>query len=269
LDLTVYRAILLWVIPKPDETTHMVGNTEQSIIDSFRPDSPVGTEFLRLYHNVVKKVHVQGSRSLLVTSATIGEGKSTVASFLALTLATIKKKVLLVDADLRLPRLHKLFNHYLEEGVTEVIDGTIPLSQALKPTKHANLTLLTAGRLTRTPSDYFEAGNVGRILTGVGPRFDFVIVDSAPVLPVVDPLVLAQSVSGVLLVVKAGVTHRDLVKQAVEVMQQAGTPVLGILLNNVKEVLPYHYSHRYSYQYYHAVDNGLSPEELGKKGNRP
>jgi capsular exopolysaccharide synthesis family protein len=234
----------------------MVGNTEQSIIDSYQPDSPVGTEFLRLYHNVVKKNTANGARSFLITSATLGEGKSTVASFLALTLATIKKKTLLVDADLRRPALHRLFNHYLEEGLTEVAEGTIALAKALKATKLPNLTLLTAGRLTQNPSDYFEAGHVGRILAEVGPQFDFVIVDSAPVLPVVDALVLAQSVSGVLLVVKAGVTHRDLVKQTSEVMKQAGTPLLGILLNNVKQVLPYHYSYRYAYQYYHADGNG-------------
>ena len=243
----------------------MAGKTEQSILDFYRPDSPVGTEFLRLYHNVVKKNSANGAKSFLITSATLGEGKSTVASFLALTLATIKKNTLLVDADLRRPALHKLFNLYLEEGVTELADGAISLVQALKQTGQPNLTLLTAGRLTHNPSDYFEAGHVGRILAEVGTKFDFVIVDSAPVLPVVDPLVLAQSVSGVLLVVKAGVTHRDLVKQASSVMQKAGTPLLGILLNNVKQVLPYHYSYRYAYQYYHSNGRDSAPAAKDKK----
>jgi len=224
--------------------------TEKSIFDFYHPDSPIGTEFLRIYHNVVKQVGAKSTKSFLVTSAILGEGKSTVASFLALTLGALSKKTLLVDADLRRPALHRFFNLYLEEGISDVADGSIPLAKALKETKLASLKVLTAGRLSREPGDYFEEGHVRRILTEVETAYEFVIVDCAPVLPVVDALVMAQSMSGVLLVIKAGATHRELVKQATEILQKAGSPLLGVLLNNAKQVLPHYHEHRYAYEYY-------------------
>ena len=109
---------------------------------------------------------------------------------------------------------------------------------------------MTAGRLSRDPGTYFEDGHVQKILTESRSRFDFVVIDCAPVMPVMDPLLLAQSVTSALLVVKAGATHRELVKQAAELLKKARAPLAGMLMNDVKEVLPYHYGHRYAYQYY-------------------
>ena len=113
---------------------------------------------------------------------------------------------------------------------------------------------MTAGRLTRYPSSYYEDGHIAKILEQARPRFDFVVVDCAPVMPVVDPIVIAPDVSGVLMVIKAGETHRELVKQATEVLTRAKAPLKGVLLNNVKGVLPYHYSYRYAYQYYSSAE---------------
>jgi capsular exopolysaccharide synthesis family protein len=186
----------------------------------------------------------------LITSATLGEGKSTAAAFLALTVATLKKKTLVVDADLRRPAMHRMFDLELDVGLTEVCDESTALAQAYKQTSSPYLSVLTAGRLSRDPSTYFEGGHVARILQHVRPLFDFVIVDCAPVMPVADPLTIIPEVTGLLFVVKMGETHRDLVKQATDVLTMAKAPISGVLLNDVKGVLPYHYGHRYAYQYY-------------------
>lgn len=229
----------------------MAESTDKSVLDHYQTDSPVGTEFLRLYHNLVHANNsAAGPHSFLITSATVGEGKSTAASYLALTLSTIKKKTLLIDGDLRRPTIHTSFNMYLEDGVTEVADGSLPQARAYKESSRPNLFIMSAGRLRRDPSSYYEDGHVARILDQAKPRFDFIIIDCAPVMPVVDPIVIAPYVSGVLLVVLAGVTHRDLVKQATQVLTNAKAPLKGVLLNNVKGVLPYHYSYRYAYEYY-------------------
>lgn len=222
-----------------------------TVFDYFQPDSPVGTEFLRLYHHLARpNAEPKSTQSFLITSATMGEGKSTVASFLALTLGTIKQKTLLIDCDLRRPKLHKLFGLYVEDGVTDVADGRLPLARAFKETRLPNLHVLTAGRLSNHPGTYVEDGHLGRILDQAKARFDFILIDCAPIMPVVDPVVLAKDTSGVLLVVKAGVTHRDLVKQAVDALKRAHAPIAGVLLNNVRNVLPYHYAYRYAYEYY-------------------
>jgi len=235
----------------------MADKKDSSIIDRYQPDSPVGTEFLRLYHNLERSGNsAPGPRSYLITSATLGEGKSTVASYLAMTLATIRKKTLLIDGDLRRPAIHTMFNLYLEDGITEIAGGGLPQARAYKETSLSHLHIITAGRLMQNPSSYYEDGQVAKIIEQAKQSFQYVILDCAPLLPVVDPLVVAPNVTGVLLVVKAGETHRDLVKQANDVLTRAKAPVMGVLLNNVKGVLPYQYSYRYAYEYYSAANSG-------------
>ncbi len=238
---------------------NMADVSPDSITDFYTLDSPAGTEFLRLYHGLLRDGETTpGAKAYLITSATVGEGKSTVASFFAMTLAAVKRKTLLLDADLRRPSIHKLFNLYLEDGVAEVSDGTLLLARAYKETPLANLHVLTAGRLSGEPSSYFEAGRISQILTQAKQRFDFIVVDSAPVMPVVDPIVMAGDVSGVLLVVKAGDTHRELVRHACDNLLKVKAPLKGILLNDVKQVLPNYYGNRYSY-YHYTHDNGSKP----------
>jgi len=232
------------------------GSHRGTIIRSYQTDSPVGTEFLRLFHGLVRGTDPKEPKTYLITSATVGEGKSTAASFLSITTASLKKKTLLVDADLRRPAIHRFFDLSLEDGVTDVSDGAIPLAKAYKETELPHLSVLTAGRLARDPRIYFEDGHLQRLLIEFRARFDFVVIDCAPVMPVMDTLLLAPIVTGVLLVVKAGATHRELVKEASESLKKAKAPLSGMVLNDVKEVLPYHYGHRYAYQYYTPIERG-------------
>jgi capsular exopolysaccharide synthesis family protein len=236
------------------ERTEVDGSKRHTIVDAFQADSPVGTEFLRLFHGLVRGTNAGEPKVYLITSATVGEGKSTAASFLSLTMATLKRKTLLLDADLRRPAIHRLFDLSLEDGVTDVADGQLPLTKAYKETPVPHLTVLTAGRLSKDPSSYFEGGHVQKIVLESKPRFDFIVIDCAPVMPVVDPMLLVGSVTSTLLLVKAGATHRELVKQASELLKKAHAPLAGILLNDVKEVLPSHYGHRYAYQYYRPTE---------------
>lgn len=228
----------------------MADTNEVSLIDSYQSDSPVGTEFLRLYHGIKSKEPRETAESFLITSATLGEGKSTTAAMFAITMAKLKKKTLLVDCDMRRPSIHKLLGLYLEEGMTEICDGSLALARAYKETKLPHLSVITAGRLGRNPTEYFEDGHVTKVLHQSKPKFEFIVVDCAPVMPVVDPIVIAPDVTGVVMVVKAGETHRDLVKQATELITSTGANMMGVILNNMKDVLPYQYSYRYSYQYY-------------------
>ena len=211
----------------------------------------MGTEFLRLYHTLSGMANVsQGARTFLITSSTVGEGKSTVAALLSITLGTLRKKTLLIDLDLRRPTIHRMFKFYLEDGVTDVADGSIPQARAYKQTELEFLHVLTAGRLSQNPNDYFESGHVEKILDLAKARFDYIILDCAPVMPVVDALVACRVASSVLMVVKVGETHRELVKEALAMLTKANAPLGGILLNNVSDVMPYHHGHRYAYEYY-------------------
>jgi capsular exopolysaccharide synthesis family protein len=228
----------------------------QSIIDFYNPDSAAGTEFRRLLHNVTKPINGEMRRSLLVTSATLAEGKSTVAAYLAIVAASHRSlKTLLVDCDLRRPSIHKLFKLPREQGVAEVLEGAFTAEQSFKDTSIETLSIMTAGTTKYSPSDLLDVETVKGFIEQLTFYFDLVIVDSAPVIPVSDPVILAPYLEGVVMVVKAGATQREVISRACEIIRNTDTEIVGVTLNNMKSALPYYYNHRYYGYSYSSREN--------------
>lgn len=224
----------------------MTKETRRPVLDYYHPESVVATEFRRLLHNVTRPVNGVERKSFLVTSAMLAEGKSTVASYLAITAAAYKKrKTVLVDCDLRRPTIHKLFSLPVENGVTDLIDGSIKVEDAFRSTPLKHLWVVTAGTLKDNPTELFEGDSVKRAIEQIKFYFDLVFVDCAPVIPVSDPVVLAPELDGLLLVVRAGATQKDVLQRACNIIGKSDTDIVGVVLNNVQGVLPYHYNHRY------------------------
>jgi capsular exopolysaccharide synthesis family protein len=221
------------------------------IFDYYHPESVVATEFRRLLHNITRSIDGIERKSFLVTSAMLSEGKSTVAAYLAITAAVYKKrKTILIDCDLRRPTVHKLFNLPIEKGITDLIDGSIEVEDAFKSTPMKHLWVVTAGTMTNNPTELFEGNSVKKAIEQIKFYFDLLFVDCAPVIPVSDPVVLAPELDGLLLVVKAGSTQLGVIKRACDIISKSESHVVGVVLNNVQGVLPYHYNHRYyGYQY--------------------
>ncbi len=218
-----------------------------AVLDDYHGESAAGTEFRRLLHNMLQSSKLaEGAKTFLITSATTGEGKSTIASNLAVT-ATIYKarKTLLVDADLRRPVLHEMFGFSRENGLTDVLDDKVKLEDAYKSTKLESLWVLSAGGRRSNPSKYFESAKLKEIVEASKFYFDLIIFDSAPVIPVADALSLGRLVDGVVMVLKAGETPREVAKRATEVIYDAGANLLGIAMNNESEALPYYFNQRY------------------------
>jgi capsular exopolysaccharide synthesis family protein len=217
-----------------------------SIYDAFDQESPMATEMRRLYSNIR---HLQGKpdmRSFLVTSAHRGEGKSTIASHLALTVARFKgKKSLIVDADLRRPRLHRVFAVPKEPGLLECLEGKMDPLDAVKNTPVENLKVIPAGGKVHSPAHLFEGDILSEILKKIRFYYDIVIVDCAPIIPVSDPMLIASEVDGVVLVVLAGRTPRNVVLRAKNILLDAKANLLGVVVNNLSEVLPYYYDYKY------------------------
>jgi capsular exopolysaccharide synthesis family protein len=227
--------------------------TRRPIFDYYHPESVVATEFRRLLHNITRPVDGIERKSFLVTSAMLSEGKSTVAAYLAITAAAYKKrKTILIDCDLRRPTVHKLFNLPIENGITDLIDGSIKVEDAFRSTSLKNLWVVTAGTLKDNPTELFEGDSVKHAIEQIKFYFDVVFVDCAPVIPVSDPVVLAPELDALLLVVKAGSTQKDVIKRACDIIGRSDTTIAGVVLNNVEGVLPYHYNHRY-YGYHYSV----------------
>ncbi len=171
-------------------------------------------------------------RSLQITSATSEEGKTTTAANLGVVLARAGELVILVNCDLRRPKLHELFGVSNEVGLTSVLLGEAALTDALKPvTSDRRLWLLPAGPRPPNPSDLLSSDRTSQVLTKLQSQASIVVVDSPPVLALSDAAILSAKVDGMLLVTRAGVSSRKRVTRAVDVLQQLGAPLLGTVLN--------------------------------------
>ncbi len=216
------------------------------ILEEYDVESPEATEFRRLYSRLRRTGEGEPIKSVLITSAVRGEGKSTTAAHLAITVARYRKtKTLLVDGDLRKPRIHDLFQLRNQPGLSEVLAGTASLKSCFKSTSLEDLKVLTAGNARLSPSESFDSDRMKDVFEEMRFYFDAIIVDTAPVIVVSDPIILGSEVGGVLLVVMAGKTPREVVKRAKDILADSNVKILGVVLNNADEVLPYYYDYRY------------------------
>lgn len=205
-----------------------------------------GEAFRKLRTNVRLSMPEDGMQPLLITSAGMGEGKTVVATNLATTLALAKYRVLLIDADLRRPRLHKVFGLKQEPGLSNLIVGQTPASEAVQKTTVPGLSVLTSGTLPPNPSELLESKRFREFMAQLGRYFDWVLIDSPPLLPVTDAMVLAHEVSGVILVVSADATPLQAARTAIEQLDTARARILGAVLNRVDlKRRAYYYANHY------------------------
>jgi len=218
----------------------------QNIFDYYDGESPIATELRRLYHNAKRSEDGRQYKSFLLTSSNRGEGKSTMASWLAVTIAQFpKKKVVIIDADMRRPRGHKIFGLSNALGLRDCLENGMDPMEVVKKTPLDNLGVITAGERTPQPGHLFESEALKEVFDKLGFYYDIVIVDSAPVLAVSDTLYLCTEIEAVLLVIMAGVTPREVVHRARNVLLDAHANVAGVVLNNASQVLPYYYDYKY------------------------
>ena len=144
-----------------------------------------------------------------------------------------------------------LFKLPLENGFADILEKKVGVKDTIKETPVKSLSIITAGKLDSEPSMILTQTRVHDVFAELRFYFDFIVVDVPPVIPVSDPVIIAGEVDGTLMVIRAGSTPRDVVKRAVNFLNNSKTNILGIVLNNLDEVLPYYYSPRYySYKYY-------------------
>ena len=239
------------------------------IIDYYSLESPIATELRRLLHNLRRFQSERELKSVLLTSATTGEGKSTVSSLLAITAAKKGMKTLLIDCDLRRPTVHRLFAVDRRHGMVEILSEGVPPKGVIKRTALENLDLITAGQAVPHPTELFDSKAIGSFTNELKFYYDLIIVDTPPVIPVSDPMLLSQELDGALLVVKAGATAREVVSRAVDIMSANSSNLLGVVLNNVKGSLPYYYDYsHYHYDYSTRTPNGSPGGKNAKSGKK-
>jgi polysaccharide biosynthesis transport protein len=212
--------------------------------------------FRNLRTNVLFSTTEEGGRSLVVTSTGPGEGKTTVAANLAVALAQAGQRVLLVDADMRKPKVHIAFKESQAPGLSNVLVGNAKASEAVRKTTVQNLWLLLSGLTPPNPAELLGSQRFRDFLTTLQEHFDWVIVDTPPVMAVTDASVVAHLSNGVVFVIGCEQTSKYTANAALEQLEAAKAKFLGGVLNKVDvERHSYYYSHYYRKdygQYYNA-----------------
>lgn len=205
-----------------------------ALVVAREPHSPV-TEDMRRIQSALAFAGIDGSaRRILVTSSSPAEGKSTFSTNLALTLADAGERVLVIDADLRRPRVGEIFGIDGAVGLTTALMGEVALEEAVVPWREGGPDVLTSGALPPNPATVVTSHAFRSMLERVSRQYDSVIVDSPPVLTVADANLLAPLVDGVVVVADASATSRQQLASTLRSLESAGGSVLGIVLNRVR-----------------------------------
>jgi capsular exopolysaccharide synthesis family protein len=191
-------------------------------------------------------------KTLLVTSCIPREGKSTTVANLGVTFAMAQQKVLIIDADLRRPILHRLFGIPNTQGLTHTLSDTVEFDQVFNPTRIANLWIVTCGIIPPNPSELLGSQKMKVFLDRAKQGFDMILLDSPPISSLADASVLGAIVDGVLFIVKVNMANRDLIEKAREQLETVGANIIGVVLNDVdvKRDGYYRYYYYYNYEYY-------------------
>jgi capsular exopolysaccharide synthesis family protein len=198
---------------------------------------------------VMFSTEAEGGRTLVITSTAPGEGKTVVAANLADALARAEQRTLLIDGDLRKPRVHEVFEYAQEPGLSNVLAGTSDVQAAIRQTAVPYLAILPAGTIPSNPAELLASQRYRELLADLGKNFDWIILDSPPVMAVTDAAVISNTATGVLFVVGADMTPRRIAQAAIEQLTAARGRIAGAVLNRVNLD-----KHSYYYAQYYRKD---------------
>ena len=228
---------------------------ENVFIVQNEPKSPISEAIRTLRTNIKFSSMDKLIKTILVTGPIPEVGKSSISINLALTIAQNKEKVVIIDADLRKPTLHKIFSRNNKTGLTNILIGDKELKDVIVHLTDIdpNLYFISSGPIPPNPSELLGSNKMKELLKELGNEFDTVLIDSPPVIVVTDALVLANEVDGVVMVLDFGGVTRDAAKQAKQLLEKVNANILGVVLNKIdmeKEGAYY----PYNYYYYYGTD---------------
>lgn len=261
LDVAAYLGVqFLGLIPMLPN-----GGTNGALYTHENPRSSVA-EAARALRTVLElNPHGRAPKRLLVTSSVASEGKTGTSTRLGIAFAQLGKRVVIIDADLRRPRIHHQFEIAREPGVADVLLGNASLDVVLRDTPVPNLTVITAGRSTDQPHELLAGEEMSKLLTDLDRIFDMVIIDTPPCAVLSDALMLSKQADGVVVVVREHAVSRLVVKQTLDRLRQVQANILGVVLNavdmnNQGAGYRYYYGYR-NYYYTYGYDERGRPEK--------
>jgi capsular exopolysaccharide synthesis family protein len=222
------------------------------------PKSPVSESYRSLRTNIAYSSADKKIRSLIVSSPQPGEGKSTTVANLAIAFAQLRKRTVLIDADLRKPVQHNVFDQSRGPGLADYLVGEIEdFNSIIHATKVDNLSIVTAGGLPPNPSELLGSGRMTELVGNLEKEWDMIIFDSPPIVAVTDSSMISAEIDALVMVVKAGQTDRSAVDRALDTIVNVKSPLIGVILNGANpDTLSGKYSYYYSYYnyYYHSEE---------------
>ncbi|MDQ0974600.1 capsular exopolysaccharide synthesis family protein [Neobacillus niacini] len=216
----------------------------RKLIASLDPKSPISEQYKTIRTNIQYSSVDKELKNIMVTSSGPAEGKSTTAANLAVVFSQLGKKVLLVDADLRKPTVHRAFGVNNLFGFTTVLTKQATLASSVLDTEEKDLYILTSGPIPPNPAELLGSKSMEQFIEEASEQFDYVIFDTPPLLAVADPQILANKVDASIFVVFSGKTEIDQAKKAKELLQNAQSKLVGVVLNH-KEVKNNEYYYYY------------------------
>ena len=232
---------------------------KRKIITRDNPKSPISESYRGLRTNILLS-NTKEIKSILVSSAGPGEGKTTTVANLAITFANLGKKTLLVDTDLRRPVVHSVFNVKREPGVTNYLSGlTDDYLSLVKKSEIENLSILTSGLIPPNPSEILGTKRMSTLVKKLESDWDMVLFDSPPLVAVTDATMISKEIDSIILVIKAGQTDKKAFHHTMANLNNINAPLDGIVMNAVTSKSNYgsyyyYYYHQY-YHYYSSHDN--------------
>jgi len=207
-------------------------NKERSLITHYDPKSVISEQYRTIRTNIQYSLIDEELKTLMVTSAGPGEGKSTTISNLAVVMAQQGNHVILVDADLRKPTVHHTFRSTNTRGLTNVLTRQSDIDEVIAKTEIERLSILPSGPIPPNPSELLSSKMMGRTVQYLSEQFDIVLFDCPPILAVTDAQILANYCQGVILVVKSRATEIEAAQKAKEQLQHVNAKLLGVVLND-------------------------------------
>ncbi len=221
------------------------------IVTQHDPKSPISEAYRALRTNFQFSTIKDNPRTLMLTSAVPGEGKTTTAVNMAVTMADFGMRVLIVDTDLRRPNVHRVLRMKRGPGLADVLRDGLPLESVIRPTRIHNLWTISSGRVPPNPSELIGSERMTEVMKELGAEFDMVICDAPSVLVVTDPVLLATHVETCIMVVSTSNVRRETVIRANKQLQAAKVNVVGVVLNGLETTRRHYY-----YYYYYYDDSG-------------
>ena len=244
--------VLAW-IPRVDELALKESSKFDFIILN-KPDSVTSESFRALRTRIqFSRPDKETLKTMVITSPAPQEGKTFVTINLAGSFAQSDKKVLLVDCDLRKPRVHRVFDFNKEPGLIDYLVGEKSLEEITHKSEMKNLSIITSGTIPPNPAEMLGSKQMDDFLALVRGMYDYVIIDSPPIIAVTDAEILAKKVDGAVLVVSSEITEYQMMERAKQLIEHDNTTFIGSVLNNFDTRSAYGTYYKYKYYYYYAA----------------